>query len=357
MDTKASYAIEVVRTGLSIHTLPGRPELSGSAKHFLTAVKNKRESPSASRELYQNLIVPLAPQHLSRLILVPDGPLHLVPFSALISGDGDLLNEHLTLSTAPSATVYAALKTAPPRTAADKPFLGVAYSPIVAGPDAKEASSRALTALRQGNVGALKFAREEVTEAASLFGSKSVTLAGADASEAKLKAEPLSEFQVIHLAAHGIGDETEPDRAALVLLTGNNEEDGLWQAREIRHSRLNADLVVLSACETGSGRLQGEEGVMNLARAFLIAGARSVVASLWSVEDDSTATLMGNFYEHLAAGLTVNESLRQAQIDFIREYKGRAQPYYWAGFEVIGDGTRRLDTTKVNSETAGTNLR
>jgi CHAT domain-containing protein len=299
----------------------------------------------------------LAPQHLSKLILVLDGPLHLMPFSALISGDGDLLNEHLTLSTAPSATVYAALKTAPPRTAADKPFLGVAYSPIMAGPDAKEASSRALTALRQGNVGALKFAREEVTEAASSFGSKSVTLAGADASEAKLKAEPLSEFKVIHLAAHGIGDDTEPDRAALVLLSGDDEEDGLWQAREIRHARLNADLVVLSACETGSGRLQGEEGVMNLARAFLIAGARSVVASLWSVEDGSTATLMGYFYDHLAAGLTVNESLRQAQIDFIREYKGRALPYYWAGFEVIGDGTRRLETTKVNSETTGTNLR
>lgn len=130
VDTKASYAIEVVRTGLSIHTLPGRRELSGSVKNFLTAVKNKRESPSGSRDLYQSLIPPLAPQHLSRLILVPDGPLHLVPFSALINGDGDLLNEHLTLSTAPSATVYVALKTAPQRTAATNLFWESRTAPL-----------------------------------------------------------------------------------------------------------------------------------------------------------------------------------------------------------------------------------
>jgi CHAT domain-containing protein len=196
-------------------------------------------------------------------------------------------------------------------------------------------------------------------EAANSFGSKSVTLDGAAASETALKAEPLADFKIIHLAAHGIGDEMEPDRAALVLLPGGTDEDGLWQAREIRQSRLNADLVVLSACETGSGRLQGEEGVMNLARAFLIAGAKSVVASLWSVEDSSTSTLMGFLYEHLAAGMSVSESLRQAQVDFIRDYGSKAQPYYWAGFEVIGDGTRRitLETHKSNSRATGAGLR
>ena len=95
-----------------------------------------------------------------------------------------------------------------------------------------------------------------------------------------MKSEPLADFKVIHLAAHGVSDEVEPDRAALVLASGSDSEDGLWQAREIRRARMNADVVVLSACETGSGRLQGQEGVMNLASAFLTAGARSVVASL-----------------------------------------------------------------------------
>jgi CHAT domain-containing protein len=135
----------------------------------------------------------------------------------------------------------------------------------------------------------------------------------------------------------------EPDRAALVLAAGNGTEDGLWQAREIRRTRLNADVIVLSACETGVGRLQGQEGVMNLARAFFTAGAKSVVASLWSVEDRSTATLMDSFYQHLASGAAVSDALRQAQLDFIRDFGEKAQPYLWAGFQVIGDGTRTIN--------------
>jgi CHAT domain-containing protein len=83
---------------------------------------------------------------------------------------------------------------------------------------------------------------------------------------------------------------------------------------------------------------------MNLARAFLIAGAKSVVASLWSVDDRSTATVMDLFYKHLAAGVEVREALRQAQLEFIKLYGQRTQPYYWAGFEVIGDGTRRINS-------------
>jgi CHAT domain-containing protein len=186
-----------------------------------------------------------------------------------------------------------------------------------------------------------------------------VTLDGERASEAALKAQPLRDFRVIHIAAHGVSSEAEPDRAALVLAAGGNSEDGLWQAREIRQSRLNADVVVLSACETGTGRLAGQEGIMNLARAFLAAGAKSVVASLWAVEDRATATLMESFYGHLAAGLQVREALRQAQLDFIRDYGDKAQPYYWAGFEVIGDGTRRINFKTEKPDERGTraNLR
>ena len=81
---------------------------------------------------------------------------------------------------------------------------------------------------------------------------------------------------------------------------------------------------------------------MNLARAFLTAGARSVVASLWDVDDRSTATLMESFYQHLKSGVTVNQALRQAQLDFIKDYGDKAKPNLWAGFEVIGDGTKKF---------------
>jgi CHAT domain-containing protein len=169
-----------------------------------------------------------------------------------------------------------------------------------------------------------------------------VVLEGDEASESVLKSQPLPAFKVIHVAAHAISNQSEPDRAALILFPGSAGEDGLWQAREIRQSRLNADLVVLYACDTGTGRLTGQEGIMNLARAFLTAGAKSVIASLWSVNDRTTATLMESFYEHLSKGLPVREALRRAQLDFVAAYGDKAHPYYWAGFEVIGDGTRRI---------------
>jgi CHAT domain-containing protein len=179
-----------------------------------------------------------------------------------------------------------------------------------------------------------------------------VTLDGAAASEAAVKSQPLADFRVIHLAAHGVSDEMDPDRTALVFAAGSESEDGLWQAREIRRTRLNADVVVLSACETGTGRLQGQEGVMNLARAFLTAGAKSVVASLWDVDDRSTATLMESFYEHLKNGSSVTEALREAQLDFIKTYGDKAKPNLWAGFEVIGDGTKRFTFERADGRSA-----
>ena len=98
---------------------------------------------------------------------------------------------------------------------------------------------------------------------------------------------------------------------------------------------------------------------MNLARSFLTAGAKSVVASLWSVDDRSTATLMEYFYTHLAQGATVSAALRQAQLDFIKNYGEKAKPYLWAGFEVIGDGTRKLkfETNHADLRSTGANFR
>jgi CHAT domain-containing protein len=142
----------------------------------------------------------------------------------------------------------------------------------------------------------------------------------------------------------------EPDRAGLVLAPGSGPEDGFWQAREIRRSHLSADLVTLSACETGTGRLQGEEGVMNLARSFLVAGAKSVVASLWDADDRSTATLMAHFYKHVAGGERVSDSLRKAQVEMLAEFGEDVKPYFWAGFTVIGDGTRKITSQTRTSE-------
>jgi CHAT domain-containing protein len=343
LDEKASYAIEINRVGMKIHSLPPRAQISKFSHSFVTAIRNESDFRPGAKELYKSVMEPIVSRDVSSLIIVPDGPLHLVPFTALTNEKGGYLNSEVDLSAAPSATVYYTLRKAEKTGAARKPFLGVAFSPATQSVTANLSTTRGVSDLRNANLKPLRFGREEITEAAKVFGPLSVTLEGSKASEAALKAQPLGDFKVIHLAAHGVSDNMEPDRAALVLAPGSESEDGLWQAREITRARLSADVIVLSACETGSGRLQGQEGVMNLARAFLIAGARSVVASLWAVDDRSTATLMESFYEHLKGGLTVNEALRQAQSDFIKDYGDKARPSLWAGFEVIGDGTRRFN--------------
>ena len=340
-----SYAIEVTRDNLKIHPLPPRPQISRLSRTFVTAIRSGADTGGNGQELYSQLVAPVIHPDTTSLIVVPDGPLHLVPFSALQDSKGAYLMESLTISAAPSGTIYQMLSRARRKQVASKPFLGVAFSPSGQEASLSASTTRSISDLRSGSLRPLRFGREEINEAAKTFGSRSVTLEGAQASEQELKKQPLGEFRVLHFAAHGVSDETEPDRAALVLAPGSQNEDGLWQSREIVRSRLNADAVVLSACETGTGRLQGQEGVMNLARAFLIAGSRSVVASLWAVDDRSTATLMESFYVHLKAGSSVSKALSEAQRDFVHDYGNKAKPNLWAGFEVIGYGAKRFTNT------------
>ncbi len=136
-------------------------------------------------------------------------------------------------------------------------------------------TSRGVFDLRGAELQPLPFVREEVTSAAQIGGKKSVVLLGQQATEANLKSQRLEDFQVLHFAVHGIDNAKEPDRSGLVLRPDpTSTEDGLWQAREIRHRSLKTELVTLSACETGVGKLEGEEGVANLVRAFLVGGQR-----------------------------------------------------------------------------------
>ena len=357
LDTKRSYALQISAAGLLVRELPGRPQIDQMVSQFLSAVTNKQDSTEWAKALYTSVLAPVLTEGITSLVIVPDGSLHLLPFGALIDRSGRAVNKRLSVTSVPSATIYWTLKTERRQSLATKPFLGVAFSP--GKPDLAQLASntRGIFDLQAAKLEPLPFAHEEVSEAAKILGKNSMTLDGTAASEAALKTLALGDFRIIHIAAHGIGNNAEPDRAALLLAPGNESEDGLWQSREIRQARLNADVVVLSGCQTGTGRFEGQEGIMSLARAFLIAGAKSVVASLWQVDDRSTAILMSFFYEHLAAGLEVREALRQAQLNFIKEFGEKAHPYYWAGFEVIGDGTRRIKTDSAERGAAKANIR
>jgi CHAT domain-containing protein len=166
-----------------------------------------------------------------------------------------------------------------------------------------------------------------------------------DATETAFKNAQLSERRVIHLAVHGEASPETSDRAALFFLDDPNaREDGILELPEIVRLPLRAELVVLSACETAVGPDQGEDGVLGLHRAFLLAGARSVMATLWRIDDTFSEKLIRQFYAGIARGMTTSDALASAQ----RQFATDSVPYYWAGFIVDG-----ADARIVSPQSAG----
>jgi CHAT domain-containing protein/tetratricopeptide (TPR) repeat protein len=261
---------------------------------------------AASAELRAAALGPIEQRlrGMRQLVVVPDGALYRVPFAAL-AADGRYLLEQATVSVAPSLNILDALLDRSPDTLTT--FVGVA------DPRAD-----------------LPRARGEVEDAAARFGRHTV-LAGEDASLPRLLAS-LDGADVLHFATHGeLEGGGEPSWLAL---TG----DGALDAEAILDLELDLPLVTLSACRSARGSQQAGEALVNsLARSFLAAGAESVVGSLWDVHDGSTAELMGRFYESLGAGAFVADGLADAQRGMALSGGPYAHPWYWAGFEVIGD--------------------
>jgi CHAT domain-containing protein len=183
----------------------------------------------------------------------------------------------------------------------------------------------------------------EVNSVASLFPGEAVLLTGKAATEESLKSQrPLSRFQVLHFAVHGYADSTFPERSALVLKAEKaSKEDGLLQDREIINLQLSAELVTLSACDSGFGKLQGQEGLSSLVKAFMFAGARTVVGSLWNLDDKLSTELMRRFYFSLVGGEAKGAALRNAKLALLKEH-GSLSPHYWAGFTLWGDSVGRI---------------
>lgn len=159
-----------------------------------------------------------------------------------------------------------------------------------------------------------------------------------DADEHRLKSEDLKQYGYVHFATHGIVDETSPELSRIFLQTGSTLEDGYLYAGEIYNLELDADLVTLSACETGLGKISKGEGVIGLSRALVYAGAKNCMVSFWKVSDESTALLMTSYYRDLLKqeAVDLSSALRKAKLEMIKD-QSFASPYYWAPFILIGN--------------------
>jgi len=352
LDEPNAFCIAVTREAAKIMVLPaGAKHIQDLTKSFLRELESRNSGAQFAGQLYNILLSePLGAFHKSRLLISPDGVLHLLPFEALRDGAGELLVRSKVVSYTPSASVLQALRTQRPQTVASLPLLAVGDVDYRFTRLPSRGTQRSLTAailrglatLSGSHLENLPASRDEVLSIGRILGGDTQLLLGRDATESRFKALALSDFRVIHLAVHAVTDPQYPDRAALILGSDpKTPDDGLLQVREIVRLPLNADLVTLSACDTGVGTVEGQAGVVSLEQAFLMSGARAVAASLWKVEDRPTTTLMKGFYVHLAQHEDKASALAHAKLDLLERY-GELSPYYWAGFVMVGEGSEAI---------------
>jgi CHAT domain-containing protein/Tfp pilus assembly protein PilF len=381
---KRSYWL-VTQRSIDSYELPPRAEVEAAARRVyeLLTVRPKRGAPpdtqfiSQAEALSRMLLGPVAPRLTGkRLVVVAPGALSYLPFAALPAPEdekrpaGDyepLIAKHEVVSI-PSASVLSIIRRemvgrqraaksvavladpvfeeSDPRLESAKNGNSSGETPAASTTDAE--NSELMRAIRTMNfpdarVGftRLPFSRYEADSVIALT-PKGTGLKATDfnASRDLALSQQLSQYRIVHFATHGLLNSERPELSGLVFSLIDQKgkpQDGFLRLHEIYNLQLNADLVVLSACETGLGKEIKGEGLIGLTRGFMYSGAPRVVASLWNVDDLATAELMKLFYQRmLKDGLTAGAALRAAQLEFSRQ-KRWASPYFWAGFVLHGE--------------------
>lgn len=377
-----SYLWLVGRNDFAAFALPGREEIESKIDELLglldarrplanetsqqfrdrVAATDARFGPAA-RELSNIILGPVAGKLAGkRIIVVPDGKLHYFGISALPlpnsnSDDPILLTNEVVYQ--PSAQTLSLLtKFRSNAGEKRKRDLLVFSDPVFGRDDARLEGVEAPHAAQQDETLNLRFAESleglqrlpasgrEAETIANIVGSRGTDIfTGFGATRDQLLASQLSDYKIIHLATHGLINHDRPDLSAVILSRfdeNGQPRDESVRLQDIYGMKLNADLVVLSACQTAAGKEIKGEGVMGLNSAFLQAGAHSVVASLWQVDDNATNLLMKEFYRGMANGRPVSAALRDAQLALYRDPQFRS-PFFWAAFTLQGDMNRKPD--------------
>jgi CHAT domain-containing protein len=312
------------------------------------------QSDRLSKLLLSSLDIP--PQ--KGVLIVPDGPLQYIPFALLAYGKTTVpfLELH-DLTMLPSASALVALRKSASAREPPTDSVVVFADPVFENPHTSSLASSSVTAnVRsarpndlqralldfQGSqhIPSLPGSRTEALAIQEIFGSSRAHLAlNFDATRDAVIDGSLAHPRVIHFATHGIVDTLHPEMSGLILSLFNRKgesQDGYLRLSDIYKLKLSADLVVLSSCESALGKDLESEGIIGLPRGFLYAGARSVIASLWKVDDDATAALMKALYSRMQRGESPSDALRGAQLELLKGTRF-SDPYYWGAFVLEGD--------------------
>lgn len=356
-----SYGWLLTRTGLHSYRLPARADVEALARRAYAelSVNDPAGGRNAVAELGRMVLSPIAGRlQARRLVIVPDGALAYIPFPVLpLSSSGEMLmTDHETVEL-PSASALATLRkelrqrhAAPKAVAVFADPVFRADDPRVAGGSAQHPAapadplSEVERSARQSGVitfDRLVATRREAETIVALGGrTHSLEALDFDASREAATSPALAEYRIVHFASHMLLNSRHPELSGIVLSLVDPKglpQNGFLQVHEIFNLRLNADLVVLSGCQTALGKDVRGEGLVGPVRAFMYAGAPRVVASLWKVPDRATAKLMEEFYAAMLEGhLTPAAALRRAQLALRGDPLWRA-PYHWAGFVLQGE--------------------
>jgi CHAT domain-containing protein/tetratricopeptide (TPR) repeat protein len=370
-----SFVWAVTPDSVKSFELPGRAQIEQEAKRFYqlltqrgvnvsneTLAQRKErlnhaelEYPAVAANLSRMLLAPLAAElKQKRLVIVAEGVLQYVPFSALPSPGAErpLIVDH-EIVTLPSASVLAELREEFANRKPASKAVAVLADPVFSATDARLTgkaadvspvsfdAERSMAESGMGGLVRLRFSRQEADEIARLAGDKrNLKALDFSANRAVATDARLSDYRIVHFATHGLINNQHPDLSGIVLSLVDEQgrpQNGFLRLYDIYNLKLNADLVVLSACQTALGKEIKGEGLVGLTRGFMYAGAPRVVASFWRIDDRATADIMRRFYEAmLKDGLPPAAALRAAQVSMLNDKRWQS-PHFWAAFTLQGE--------------------
>jgi len=333
----AIYAIGVDKISKQIERIPIDVSFENNVENVHQMLSDSKSDitnlSKASFKLYSSLVAPfVTSEEKKKLIIITDGLLNYIPFGALNTSSEKLsyLAEHHAISYANSATLLAQLQEKEQNQSATL----LAFAPSFKGEQVVHDPNR-------GNLLPLPHNKKEVEQILTSF--EGLSFVGKNASLQNFSSE-IKNYKILHLATHAIFDDAAPEYSYLAF-TQENSEENLLYVSDLYNLQIDADLVTLSACESGIGELKRGEGFLSLARGFFYSGAASIASTLWKVNDASSTTLMGSFYKNLANGDTKDLALQRAKKSFLKTNRqnGLSHPYYWSGF-IISGNTSALTT-------------
>ncbi len=350
------YMFAISKNAFEVFTQPIDSSFYKSIQNVVSATSNNSmfsttkedyiKYSTAAFQLYKTLIKPITGSFKEKkLIIIPDGEIGFISFDMLLTEIPDirkmdyrklpyLIHEKIISYSTSAILQYSGFQKRERHASRNFLVMAPSYDNLV------ESGKTAFTDENGEKVFLLPIpgVEKEIEGIKnSMFAKK---IRGKSATEARFK-EEVGKYNVLHLAMHTLVNNSQPMLSKLVFYQNQDTvEDGMLNTYELFSMDLNAGLAVLSACNTGSGKLLKGEGIMNLARGFIYAGVPGIVMTMWSVDDESSAEIVKKFYEYLEDGKSKDEALRQAKLDILAEGDPlRSHPFYWAAYVNIGDNS------------------